>query len=347
MLIRYLVGDDVALGVEKLRAGHVGLTVLVNRYDGIDLPGDACRVLAIFDLPEVSSLREAADMGVLADSTSGLRRQMQRVEQGMGRGVRSNDDYCVVLLCGAKLTSRIKSPDGRKMLTGATQAQLELSTNLAKKLHGTDIAGVIAQCLSRDESWVKVSKRALLKAQSEKGLSLDPAAVALRTAFDLARIGDHPGALQALRVVEPTLEDDDALALLLVRQAEIAQHIDPVNAQKILLAAHKLNRGVLKPIEGIAYQKLAPAANQRAAAVQAIHRQLFLEAADRVLRVKALTDDLVFKPDTASQFESAINELAMLIGLGTQRPEKEYGRGPDNLWAFANGGYLVMSTRTV
>jgi Type III restriction enzyme, res subunit/Helicase C-terminal domain len=343
-----LVGDDVASGVEKLRAGHVGLTVLINRYDGIDLPDGACRVLAIFDLPEVSSLREAADMGVLADSTAGLRRQMQRVEQGMGRGVRSNDDYCVVLLCGAKLTSRIKSPEGRKMLTAATQAQLELSTNLARKLDGTDINGiaeVIDQCLARDESWVKVSKRALLKAQPEKGLSLDPAAVAMRAAFDLARVGDHPGALQVLKKVEPTLEDDDARALLLVREAEIAQHIDPVNAQKILLAAHKLNRGVLKPIEGIAYQKLAPAANQQAAAVQSLHRHRFLEAADRVLRVKALTDDLVFKPETASRFELAVNELGQLIGLGAQRPEKEYGSGPDNLWAFASGEYFVIECK--
>lgn len=108
-----LIGDKVAAGIEKLRTGHVGLTVLVNRYDGIDLPGDACRILALFELPEVSSFREAADMNILAGSKAGLRRQMQRVEQGMGRGVRSNDDYCVVLLCGPKLTSRIKSSGAR------------------------------------------------------------------------------------------------------------------------------------------------------------------------------------------------------------------------------------------
>jgi hypothetical protein len=78
-----LIGDKVSLGIDKLRAGHVGLTVLINRYDGIDLPGDACRVLAIFELPEVSSFREAADMNVLANSKAGLRRQMQRIEQGM------------------------------------------------------------------------------------------------------------------------------------------------------------------------------------------------------------------------------------------------------------------------
>lgn len=343
-----LVGDDVVSGVDKLRAGHVGLTVLVNRYDGIDLPGDACRVLAIIDLPEVSSLREAADMAVLADSTAGLRRQMQRIEQGMGRGVRSNDDYCVVLLCGAKLTSRLKSPKGRRMLTAATQAQLALSTNLAKKLRGTDIAGisaVIGQCLSRDATWVKISKRALVKAQPAIGLSLDQASVATRKAFDLSRDGDHQGAVQVLESVKSTLADDDAKALLLVRQAEIAYHIDPVRAQKILVAAHKLNREVLRPIEGVAYQTLSPTAEQQASSAQAIHRQRFLEAADRILCVKALVEDLVFKPETASRFESAIHELAVLIGVGAQRPEKEYGSGPDNLWAFASGEYFVIECK--
>src|SRR5690606_25182612 len=151
-------------------------------------------------------------------------------------GVRSNDDHCVVLLCGAKLTSRVKSADGREMLAAATQAQLALSTSLAKQLDGADIDGikkVIEQCLSRDPGWVKVSKKALLKAKPGKGLTLFPMTVALRTAFDLARSGDHPGALEELRSATNHLDDDDEKALSLVRQAEIAHHIDPANAQKI------------------------------------------------------------------------------------------------------------------
>ena len=112
-----LIGDAVADGVDKLRKGHVGLTVLINRYDGIDLPGDACRVLAIADLPEVSSYADLVDSEVLSGAAVNLRRQIERIEQGMGRGVRSNDDYCAVLLLGPKLTSRLRSPEGLAMLT--------------------------------------------------------------------------------------------------------------------------------------------------------------------------------------------------------------------------------------
>ena len=42
-----LTAPNVVEGVDRLREGHVGLTVLVNRYDGIDLPHDACRLDAI------------------------------------------------------------------------------------------------------------------------------------------------------------------------------------------------------------------------------------------------------------------------------------------------------------
>jgi hypothetical protein len=343
-----LIGAEVTDGIAKLRAGHVGLTVLVNRYDGIDLPGSACRVLAIIDLPEVSSLRDAADMAVLSDSTSALRRQMQRVEQGMGRGVRSNDDYCVVLLCGPKLTGRVKSPVGRSMLTGATQAQLDLSSNLAKKLRGTDIAGltdVIKQCLGRDETWVKVSKRALLRSRPETGLSLDQTSIAVRAAFDWARDGDHPAALQALSKAEASVADPDSKAFLLARQAEIADMVDPVRAQKIQLAAHRLSRAVLRPIDGIAYQKLSPLAQAQAQAVQSVHKERFLEAADRILAMKALCDDLIFKPDTSKAFESALHDVALLIGIGAQRPERDCGSGPDNLWALQGGHFFVIECK--
>jgi replicative superfamily II helicase len=185
-----LIGEKVADGVEKLRKGHVGLTVLVNRYDGIDLPGSACRVLAISDLPEVSSYADLVDSEVLSGSAVNLKRQIERIEQGMGRGVRSNDDYCVVLLLGAKLTARLRSAEGQEMLTTATKAQLELSRRIAKKLKNPsldEIKGVIRQCLDRDQDWMKVSKKILVSIKADDKLRLDPAKLALRSAFDTAR----------------------------------------------------------------------------------------------------------------------------------------------------------------
>lgn len=343
-----LMASNVVGGIEKLRDGHVGLTVLVNRYDGIDLPHNACRVLVIYNLPEVASFCDLADMAVLSDSQTGLRRQMQRIEQGMGRGVRSNDDYCVVLLAGSKLTRRVKSPDGLKLLTPATQAQLDLSKKIAKQLDGVDIDGiadVIEQCLKRDPSWVKVSKKALLKAQPSKGLALDKASVAVRLAFDIARAGDYKAAADLLGKAANSAQDDDEKAWLMSKLAAMQHHLNPAASQKTLLAAYRLNPNVLRPIEGIAYQKLAVQKGAQAAEVQSHHRERFLEATDRILEVNQLADDLRFHSVTPDKFEGAVDHLARFIGLHSQRPEKQFNDGPDNLWALPDGSFLVIECK--
>jgi hypothetical protein len=342
-----LLADSVVDGIAKLRQKHVGLTVLVNRYDGIDLPHEACRVLAIVGLPEVTAYTELTDMAVLSDSQSGLRRQMQRIEQGMGRGVHSNDDYCVVLLLGAKLTARVKSPEGSALLTPATQAQLVLSRKVAKQLADVDLKGlkeVIDQCLSRDPGWVKVSKMALLKAKAQPGLAMDPKSVATRTAFDLSRSGDHKAAVEVLRAAVNASSDSDEKAWLLQKCAAIEHHISPAESQKMLLAAYKLNPNVMRPMEGAAYQKLSAHAGAQAAAIQKFHQSRFLEAADRLLWANQLFDELVFHKVPADCFEAAVDSAAEFIGIKSQRPEKLFGEGPDNLWAPA-GSFLVIECK--
>lgn len=51
--------DNIYDGISKLKAQHVGLTILVNRYDGIDLPKSACRLLVIDGLPDVRQIGRA------------------------------------------------------------------------------------------------------------------------------------------------------------------------------------------------------------------------------------------------------------------------------------------------
>jgi len=55
-------------GITKLKSGHVGLVVLVNRYDGIDLPQSACRVLVVDGLPDVRRKIERIEQAALDGS---------------------------------------------------------------------------------------------------------------------------------------------------------------------------------------------------------------------------------------------------------------------------------------
>lgn len=343
-----LIGESVAAGVARLRSEHVGLTVLINRYDGIDLPQDACRVLAIVGLPEAASLLERTDAAVLGDSLVGLRRQIQRIEQGMGRGIRGADDYCAVILFGAQLTSRLLSKDGQEMLTPATQAQLKLSKQLASQMGGAttkDISSVIDRCLQRDKGWVGASKQALLQAGKQQGLRIESGQVAARMAFDEARFGEHTRAAELLTRAANEAKDDAYKAWLKVRLAEVTNFFDRSEAQRILQSAHRLNRSVLRPAAGVAYEKLHGSKAEQAIATQTYFRDRFLQGPERILFAESLADVLKFEPDTADKFEAAVRDLGKAIGLLSQRPEREFGEGPDNLWLLKNGRYLVIECK--
>ena len=343
-----LVGDAVPAGIAKLRKGHVGLTVLINRYDGIDLPAQACRVLALVDLPEVRSYTEVVDGEVLSGTAITLRRQLERIEQGMGRGVRSNDDYCVVLLLGPKLTGRLRSPDGIEMLTPPTRAQLDLSRRIAKKLHSPslrDIRDVILQCVDRDAGWIKVSKKVLLNLPANDELRLDSAKLALRAAFDRARANQHERALAVLDEAIDATDETQVKAWLLSRKAAFQHPSDATGAQKTLIVAHDMEPGVLKPMHGATYRKLTPTMGQQAATLIAKHDSRFVDPTHMKLFADGLCSDLQFAPGTSRKFEAAVHDLGWFIGIRGQRPERDYKEGPDNLWALPNGAFLVIECK--
>ena len=88
-----------------------GPLVLANRYDGIDLVGNACRLLVMDDLPQGTTNYDVFRMNAVAGAAvnSLLAR---RIEQGIGRGTRGGADYCVIMLVGSKLVGWI----GRKRI---------------------------------------------------------------------------------------------------------------------------------------------------------------------------------------------------------------------------------------
>ena len=343
-----LVGSNVADGIDRLRREHVGLTVLINRYDGIDLPGDACRVLVIAGLPEVASYFEELDAEVLSESTLRLRRQVERIEQGMGRGVRSNDDYCAVLLIGEKLTGRLRSPEAQDMLTPATRAQLDLSRQIAVRLQSAsldDMHSVIMQCLNRDIGWIQVSKSVLTNIGGSENLKLDDARIALKLAFDAACANQHENALRHLDRAIDGSEEIQIKAWLLSKKAMFQHEISPQDAQQSLIAAHSLEANVLRPLSGIRFRKIVANIDEQANVLIANHKTRFIDKVGLSLYANKLCSDLQFSPDTSELFESAIDDLAWFLGIVGQRPEKAYGGGPDNLWALSNGNFLVIECK--
>lgn len=47
----------------------------------------------------------------------------------------------------------------------------------------------------------------------------------------------------------------------------------------------------------------------------------------------------------ADDFEAALNDLGIALGFVTQRPDKEWREGPDNLWALRDSHYLLLECK--
>ncbi|MGV7524182.1 helicase C-terminal domain-containing protein, partial [Mycobacterium kansasii] len=82
----------------------------VNKYDGVDLPHDACRLLIVDGIPTPLSGAEQRESAALTGSTVFQARKVQRVEQGMGRGIRDLEDYCAVLLLTRETALTLRDP---------------------------------------------------------------------------------------------------------------------------------------------------------------------------------------------------------------------------------------------
>jgi Helicase C-terminal domain len=118
------VATQLEQTVEKLRIKHVGLAVHVNKYDGIDLPGDACRILVLDDLPSARGLSARYEEASFSNSDGSRARLVRGIEQGMGRGLRAADDLSVVVTMGHRLVDLLNHPRAIQMFTSGTRASI-------------------------------------------------------------------------------------------------------------------------------------------------------------------------------------------------------------------------------
>ncbi|NKZ03134.1 DEAD/DEAH box helicase [Actinomadura latina] len=338
-------------GVRALRDGHVGLVVLINKYDGIDLPGDACRILALDGLPEAYSALDRIEALALDESDAMITRQIQRIEQGMGRGVRSNDDYCVVLLLGPRLTQRLHKAGGTTSFSPATRAQLDLSEQVADMLHGmpfSELGSVINQCLGRDTEWVTASRDALDGVTYPAASTVSDIAVAEREGFRLAELGRYREAHDKIREAINAARGDRRYEGWLKQRAAGYLHLtDPAAALQMQKSAQTDNKAVLRPRDGVEYHRLSSTADQARQAAEYLTAR-YSNGNDLIVGVAAVLEAITPDPDPASVpiFEQAMHDLGLHLGFGAQRPERDTGEGPDVLWSRGELAYLVIECKS-
>ena len=340
--------ENLNYGVQRLKDGHVGVAVLINKYDGVDLPDDACRILVIDGLPPMDSLYDQFEMNANPKSSRLKCEQIQKLEQGMGRGVRSNSDSCAVILMGRDIAEIIYGNNGENYFSKATKKQLDISDQLCGQLDNNDIASIMSVCnysLLKDKGWIALSKTALASVKYETQPYFNSYQVALRKAFDSAEKFQYDKAVSYISREIDVTEDKELKGLLLQYKAEFENFTDKELSQETLLAANGYNRMLINPIRGIVPEKYSAKIADQGRAIVDYIKLNDLKPNGFLIKVEGILNDLCFESVTSKKFEAAVKELGLVLGLGSTRPEEEYGDGPDNLWELDNQQFVVIECK--
>jgi hypothetical protein len=348
---KYYSAGDFINGVNELRDpnSEMRFAVFAQRYEGVDLADDACRVLIIDGLPFGSSNMDSLDAETL-DVKGGVRNKIiYRIEQGMGRAVRSHADYAVILLVGSDIGSYIGYKEVQSALSKETVAQIKLSRKLCEAISinskdpKSGFIEAILACLGRDEKWKK-GYQSVMKGVTKESLPVDIKVVNLglaqRQAYDFAYNNQpHKGVQNLSSLINDSAISDEERGFLLQKMARVIYSYNEVEAFNVQQAAKAKYRGAFTP----------PQMNNKIISVENLNNAdnivNYLSDLDdlnaAVLFIDHIINDLDFSISNSKIIEKSIRNIGVALGLTSIMPEHELGSGPDVAWLWDNFIFVI------
>jgi replicative superfamily II helicase len=342
--------QQVASLVKELQESKTqGPVAFANRYDGIDLPGPACRLLIISDLPKGMNEYDLYRSSAFLESAELKSSLAQRIEQGMGRGARGSGDFCVVILTGKDLIAWIDRPSNHRFLTSSTRAQFRIGMEVGGEIgNANEMVRTMLRCLNRDRDWVEYHAdmlAELVQPEEVERAQLEHAAVE-RKAFRLIRDNYYEKAIAKLEKHCESAEGlDHRNRGWLWQIAARAAHYwgDNTMAQRLQQNAYGNNPNLLRPRIAQPYVPLVKPGPQAEAIVARIEE--FGTRRGYIAEFDEVVSHLV-REASSNQFEQSLADLGAILGFTTERPDHKYGKGPDVLWLLTAALALVIEAKS-
>ncbi|MEO1256797.1 MAG: helicase C-terminal domain-containing protein, partial [Bacteroidota bacterium] len=289
----------------------------MNRYDGIDLPDDSCRILIFDSKPYSQNLLDLYQESCRSNSQITIMRAVRTIEQGMGRSVRGERDYSVIVVIGSDLTRLVRDKKSRNFLSSQMAKQIEIGLDIAEMARDeldpdkplNTLEGLINQCLKRDSNW-KLFYTSQMK-------DVEPSDANSKVLYIYAQEleaekhylkGEYNRSVEIIQklINDKKIESDDKAWYLqeMARYSYTANRTESINLQ---VAAHKSNRLMLRPPSGVTVTKLKIVSEGRMERIIAWvkkhddYQQLYITLSDILKNLKFGVK--------ADNFERALNEL--------------------------------------
>lgn len=328
--------DEVEATITALRdRGLKKPVVFANRYNGLDLPGDACRLLVVSGIPKAMSDYQKLLSKILARSRTYARSIAQNIEQAIGRGTRGSGDYCVVVLVGRDLCEWVKDERHALYMTPSTRAQIACGENIMAEVKSTaDFDSVVDQGIDDDPDFAAYLTDFVAdnipNFSKDDSNNLEELASHELKAINAWRHGSEGKCIEILENFAKLKTDDDSakgLALQIAAQAAYSTG-NFEQARQLQEYAHSFNPALVKAVV------------PTSVSVASVQAKVIVE---NIAKGEDSSRNVVseFDKETASltssrkaaDFEMGLEALGTFLGAKSERCDKD-GVGPDVLWIF-------------
>lgn len=343
--------EEVLTGLNNRSINHP--VVFANRYDGVDLADDRCRILIMDSLPYFDSLSDRYEELCREGSDQIYTKIAQKVEQGIGRSVRSEKDYSVIIIIGEELVHFIKGKRSQKFFSAQTRQQIVIGDEVTDSVRdemtgaipGKAFVEVVTQCLNRDEGWKQYYDEIMKSIEPSE--EVHPYLSIIEKEFEAEcalYLNDFKKAAERYQEIVNLYKDNPMekgwyLQLL----AKCMWHVHKSEYNKIQSTAYN-NNNYLLLLADTPYKKTA---DIPVSSVEMIVKKIqsYGEFFEYKISVDSILANLTFGV-SAKKFEKALQELGALLGFISTRPDNQYKSGPDNLWEYSNRHYLLFECKS-
>lgn len=354
--------DNIEKNLEAFAKSNHVILALAGRYDGIDLPNDACRLVCLEGLPDWAHLQERFLGSNLRAKIALEERTRTRVVQGAGRATRNPSDHAIVLIRGGGLTRYLTSPVVREALDPDLQAEIDFGLTNSREVSIKDLLENTEVFLEQGDAWRDNAEPNITEARRAVDRR-DPAGSALLAAsapFEVeactaAFRGDFVGARDAAQRAAQGLSGNETVryyrSLWLYLAAVWSSAATGADANASKTAAGLLYEA-LKASTGTTWLRETDAGTESIVdedaddtpGVRAISRRL-----DDNIK-KATIDAAIERMNVGiaafehEKSEPALTELGRLLGADSSKPDGQ-GRS-DSAWCWDSRVWIAIEAKS-
>ncbi|QQK76541.1 DEAD/DEAH box helicase [Salicibibacter cibarius] len=336
--------DNINDATERLKSSVGNLMIFVARYDGIDLAGDACRVLVLDGMPTATTNRDKHHQIVRQDSPIFNAQVAETIEQGLGRAVRSGSDFCNVFILDNALIKFMFNKNNQPFFAPETLAQIKFGQTIfdgeqpeTSEEALEEVKSATESVLNRDPEWRSFHKQLILDVNKDH---MEQNSFLLNLAENFSKAVDlfidekyEAGTNEFLTYIDQhkeLLSDIDKAWYTQVA----ASFIYPVNSSRandLQVKAKNQYRRVLKPLTPN-YSKLTRSRGKQSEIIKK-WLENYGDGSDVYIAIEDMITNFRFSPDIVYHvFEKAVHDIGSFLGFGSAQPETDENDGPDNLW---------------